>query len=46
MKKFIKQITVTAEKARELERKGYILEFVYMHVDGTDTYNVYEVVES
>ncbi len=44
MKKLIKQITVDTEKARELERKGYILEHIMMHVDGNDTYNLYEKV--
>lgn len=42
MKKFIKQIKVTQEKAREMESNGYILEHVSMNVDGTDTYNVFE----
>lgn len=45
MKKFIKQIKVTQEKAREMEQKGWILEYVSMNVDGTDTYNVFENVE-
>ncbi len=42
MKRFIMQIKVTKEKAKELERKGYILEYVNMNTDGTDTYNVFE----
>lgn len=42
MKKFVKQIKVTQEKAREMERKGWILEYVEMNTDGTDTYNVFE----
>ena len=43
MKTFIKQITIDKEKAREIERKGYILEHVMMHVNDTDTYNVYSM---
>lgn len=41
MKKFIKQIKATQEKAREMESKGYILEYVSMNMDNTNTYNVY-----
>lgn len=42
MKMFIKQITATIEKAREMERKGNVLEFISMHLDGTATYNVFQ----
>lgn len=45
MKKFIKQIRVTQDKAREMEKKGWILEYFEMNTDGTDTYNVFENVE-
>lgn len=44
MKKFIKQIKATQEKARDMEAKGYILEYVSMNIDGTNTYNVFEKV--
>lgn len=38
---YIKQITVTPSKARELEHMGFELKLVAMHLDGTDTYEVY-----
>lgn len=44
MKKFIKQVTVKKDEAKKLERNGYILEHVMMHINDTDTYNVYEKV--
>lgn len=37
----LRQITVTPSKARELTHLGFILKFVMMHLDGTDTYEVY-----
>jgi hypothetical protein len=35
------QITITPTKARELEFMGFILDLKAMHMDGTDTYDVY-----
>jgi hypothetical protein len=37
----IKMVTLTTSEARELEKMGFVLEFVMMHLDGTDTYRVY-----
>lgn len=41
MKRFIKEVKVTPERARELE-KNYTLEYVSINADGTATYNMYE----
>ena len=38
---YIKQVTVSITEARELEKQGFILKFVMMHLDGTDTYEVF-----
>jgi hypothetical protein len=37
----IKQVTLSGREARELEKQGFILRFVMMHLDGTDTYDVF-----
>lgn len=34
-------MTLTPTEARDLERNGYTLEHVMMHLDGTDTYQVF-----
>lgn len=38
---YIKQITIKPSEAIELEALGFVLEFKMMHLDGTDTYEVY-----
>ena len=39
--KAVGQRTITPHEARILEKSNFVLEFKMMHIDGTDTYNVY-----
>ena len=37
----IRTVTLTPKEARDLEKHGFILKFKMMHIDGTDTFDVY-----
>lgn len=38
---FVEQKTLTIHEARMLSSMGFILKFIAMHLDGTDTYEIW-----